>query len=530
MWPKEEKSARIKRMEINHNHHLRYAFWLKLAIVVAPLLVLVISVNNNFILTNTVSFLYAPGSRATVVGLEDPSSVLRTASTTIPWRIFADILPVSVRLPRIIESVRVKARLSLSTQPTVWFTATGNAEGGDMTSLYCSSLLNELTWKSVTSDHQTIWQRPDQQTKETTIIDGKSITISPRRVRQYTSLEEFRANPPDLQKVATIGIDRMALSKVNSYRPATKPITLDHTIRGSQSIYTYASGETISLSFDMIDMNRTKGKSGLAIRIGRADQLTDRNRRWLVTKTVGDDGDVRGDRKRKPPRHVTISLPKAASGMYRIEIATTNDILLTRLTSSQHYFAFERQLFLADGPAYFVGANFSDVNVQTDGSRVSFTPYHAEGAQTIMVDNKKIQLKTAREDYSSNDLRGVTTIKIAKGDVLITSTGLINMDPASMLPSGTAEIDPVANPDLSAYDYVMAEYLVPKDKKTITIDETYKVSDLKLSAKKQLQFSLAFPGLRTNDYLIGLQDIRVTLYRGPLPWSKIWNRLTHWKI
>lgn len=517
-------------MRLSFLHNDRQVPWLlvaKVVLVSIPVMMFMSLLNNNLFITKFLQYTYHPGHIGRAVAPTTPSELLKTADPKLPWRITVDNFRFNVTIPRLIEKVRVRVRLDSGSQPYVALNVAG-AKGADTSTIIRAQALDTLNWKHVSSGKLTLWMR-DKHISEQKIIEGsgkntktKTVT-SERPVTQFNSIEAFRAEPPDMNTVGLVGVDRMTFAKVQNYQPSTRSFNIGHTLRGSHQLYVYAANETFKLSFDKVDLNHSTGTDGVTVRIARVDKLTTSGRTWLKTVKVGDDGVSGKAGPRGKVQPVTVEIPDAAPGVYFIDISTSEDVLLTNFISHQRYLAFNSRVFIAEGPAY-AEPKFTPVVMQTNGAAVTLAANHDQGRQDVTVAEKKIAVQDVKVNHVVSDLTGTTTLNIPKGDIIVTSDGVLTFNDFSLLPDGARGADiTTSSPDLAAFDYILADYLPRQDNK-LEVDQTYQLSDLDLKGKT-ISFSVNSPGLQTSNATLGLKDIRVTLMRGPFPWDKVWKKV-----
>lgn len=517
-------------MHLNLLHRHKAFPWLivtKVVLVCIPVILGVALLNDHLFFTQHLSYRYLPGKVGHAVVPKIPAQLLRTADAALRWRISVDSLLVNVTIPRLIEAVRVRVRLNPGTQPYVALTAQAK-KGSERTTIIHAAALESLDWKHVHEGNITLWMREKQVTEEKVTTgtgkNAKTTTVTTERpVQQYASVSEFRSNPPDLSMVGLVGLERMAFAKVDGYAPSSSPISVGHTLRGSHQLYVYAANETLQLTFDKRDLNRSSGTDGVTIRVAKVDNLSTTHRTWIKTITVGDDGNSGKNGPSGKSQPVNLELPNVEPGIYLIDIATSTDVLLANMTSRQHLVSFTGNVYIAEGPAY-AEASFTPVVMKANGTSVTVAANHDQGKQDVTIGGKKIAVQDVKVNHVVSKLKGETVITIPKGDIIVSSDGLLSFAGATLLPQGAQGIDiSTASPDLSGYAYIIADY-VPHGKGAWEADQTYAVDELDLKGKT-LTFSIDSPGLQASGATVGLKDVRVTFDRGPFPWDKVWKKL-----
>ncbi len=470
---------------------------IKIVVVLAPVLIGFMILNHRYVLTPSLTYTYKPGGRVGVIGPEQPESLLQTADTQLKWKLSTETLPMHVRIPRILETVDVRLRLDPGTQPYASFTAKGK-NGIDQTSILYAEGLENLDWKAIQENGLTLWQRNAQGA--------------------YASIQKFLADPPDPTQIAVAGIDRMAFSKPVFGQTGANTTTVAHDIRGSHALYTFVENGSLSVHMQKIDLNRVPGQDTLVIRVYRVSTDLQENPVPVAISKVQDDGDAKDSDHHGDPQPVDFVVDNLQTGIYRIELDTSEDVLIRDLAVNQAYLAFDRRVFLAEGPTY--GTDFDPVSLATNGSQVSVAAVHDVGKQKISIGSHTLVLKDLKVDETATELVGTTHFRLNRGDVIVQSDGLIEIDDAKLLSAGAKSLD-VTGPKLRLknIDYVLARYVTHANG-SIEFDQKYDVNELELFTN-DLKFVLYTPNLVSGNFTLGFKDFKVRLQRGPFPWSKI---------
>ncbi len=499
----------------------------KAILLAVPFFVLLNLLNNHFFFTPSLRYSYRPGQKGNVIYLPTAASVIQTADKNLRWRLTTNSLPFTVTIPRLIDAIHLRLRLSPGTQPYVALVANGY-KGSELSIIASSAVLDALDWKHVTTGNVTLWMRASHPPAVTPTTNTKNINQAPtlpaQPITQYSSVADFLAHPPaDIRTVGTVGLDHMSVTHLPTYQPSASPITFAHAFRGSHKIYVYAAHETIRFALEKIDLNRQKGGDELVMRIARADQIRGTSHHWLQTVVIPDDGiiDVLGSHGKI--QTATLTLPNDQPGAYIIDIATTNDVVFRNIVSNQHLLSFANRVSFADGPAYGQ-TNFSAIDLRATSSTLNFIANHDLGKQDILVNGKKVTVQDVKVNHQQTGLTSETAVTIPKGDLDIRGDGLIAIAPAFLIPDGAQAVDVTSSPNLNAIDYIVAEY-VPQSTGRDVVEQTYTFSDLGL-AGKNVTFSIEAPNMQATGATLGLDSIEATLIRGSFPWHKVWGKIT----
>ena len=501
--------------------YFRPVMLIKIIILFRSILIIFYLLNANFIITSTVSYTYQPGAANGLVQPANPSSIVRSADVTTRWLLNANDLEINSIFPRIVDRIRFRTELNQGNQSYIDLRTVGNYNTGNHTTLIHSQTLNELTWNKITNGRLTVWQRVNEETAAESTTATKKAPVRPEP-RKFISYEDFVSQATIDERVASIGLDPMTMVRVKDYKPAGSSITLTSAFRGSHLMYVYADNEDLNFSFDKIDLNWKGGKDALQMNVARAEDYTERNRQLIKHLTIADDGST----KLSQPKKFEVSIKNAKNGWYRVAFETTDDILIKNFTINKSLFGFYHNLMIAGGPAYSKGGVFTPLNLITSASTTAIQTWHEPAKQQIKVGNQTINLKQLKKESKVENLSGQTKIEIPRDDVIITSDGFITWDGATLPPStGTTPVDIATIPSLSEFDYLIADYQPTTEKKEISIDQEYELSQLAVGKNKTVSFTIHAPGLRENNAQLGIKKIQVTLTRGPLTIAQVWNKL-----
>lgn len=181
-------------------------------------------------------------------------------------------------------------------------------------------------------------------------------------------------------------------------------LTINHAIRGSHTIYIYAKGR-LEITFYKKDLNWYENSDEINVSLYKDTLL-------LKTITIEDDGITDASKK------VTTEIKKTLStdnlnGVYRIEILSNADSIITKIESNQNKLVFYEHLFLADNSLYGVDNKSSQIyTVNYKDSPIRFQTYHRQGLQIV---------KTVNHTFDINQIQTWLDFDLTPGQTLITS-------------------------------------------------------------------------------------------------------------
>lgn len=253
-------------------------------------------------------------------------------------------------------------------------------------------------------------------------------------IEQATATAQ-QPKPPTAKKPprTKVVVPELKFKTVKGYQPSGVTMSIPQTFRGSHKIYVYAAHETLQFSFDKVDLNRYYGPDEMTVRVAKVKTTTVAPKKWKIETFVEDDGIILDQEKHGQSQHVAFSIPVGSSGVYLIDIATNEDVLIERITSRQHLLAFDEQIYLAEGPAY-TKTPFAPLTLATDSTTLAFSPNHYTGRQVIRINDQEYYLYNVRADQVVTDLNGTTIVEVPKGDAIFKGDGLFAVWPAELIP------------------------------------------------------------------------------------------------
>lgn len=508
-----------KRVKSSAVHSDRIILYLKILIVAIPVTLLLWLGNQRYIFTPTITLNYRAG---TAPGPINPELRDFVRSLGSGWRLNDDLLKFTVRIPRLVESVRLRLTLRNTNQPVILLTAKGPPDIGNISLIVRNRMLDTLAWPQRRNAQLTLWQRPSRSIpSDDPAADPATLPTVP--VQQYASVQDFIEHQPPTTNFATVGVNSLLFTRPENYQPASLPITMAHTFRGQHTIYVYAADEDLRFGFDKVDLNFQPDLDPLTVTVRRlAYDPTEKT--LLLRKSLPDDGNATADHRLGPNQHLDVVLPQVKPGMYKIQIDATDDVSFKNLVSDQHYLGFAGRVFLAEGPAYPPLLSFRPLDFQTNGHALSIRTKHVEGLQDFVINNQEQNLLSTGDKLVFSNLLQPTTFAITKPDLIITGDGLLAIAPALLPPPAPDDLLRNGDNSLESYDYLIGNYQPQATMGRIQYERTFPVTKLLLT-DHDLHFQLEMPGLVSGRRTFAVDRISATLRRGPFQWQKIGAKL-----
>lgn len=307
-----------------------------------------------------------------------------------------------------------------------------------------------------------------------------------------------------------------------------KSLSINVTLRGSHTFYTYVDDGALALNISKQDLNWYNGTDELIIKVySDKDEL-------VGNGTILDDGEQNKTNTPGPVQKAAFSFSNLDKGIYRIELIAGGDLLIREIEINKGRLVVEGRLFIAgSNPAYFKDMNATPVEVYFKNPRsstMSFQTWHAPGLQNITVKNgieKTVDINRTQElfNLSLEQDEKLNILISEKGNVIINSINYFSFTEDSYFTPKKFKIVNL-KPDLEwirdNVDYVVLEYDFPRGGEWKTGRAGWNVDELYIK-DNTLSFALNTPHLGKEEfrnYTIPVDRIEIEVKTPP-----IWERM-----
>lgn len=428
-----------------------------------------------------------------------PGNRLELSEDGQMYRLLGDPLYLDLTPPGSYESVTVSVTYENHGQSLLEIGALANRLDGQFDMIPAESrLLDTLPWSRVSSGDLVLMQK----------------------TKQYSSVEEFLASPPDTARVATyrVGVEWPHVPESWSVREGM--VERDVSLRGRHRILTYSGGEPLAFSFVVQDMNRQKGADPVTVSVYRGGEKVDA----LARTVLVDDGNTIDDQVSSGLRTVSVSVPDAEPGIYRVEFTAPGDIFIRKTMFRQSKAVFVGSLYLGD----HVG--FSDrtdpAHVVVSGSSLVARTAHIEGLQELTVGDSTMELVEphAKHYVWLDSFRATAPVVSPKRDVLLETDGVFALHSDDLFSPLPAEIDWHTTADdlnRAGIDFLLADYETPETDGVKTVaTATFDVANLATTEDGAYRFALSAPGIGYTQKDLRIESVSFTLRRPPTGWAE----------
>lgn len=330
-----------------------------------------------------------------------------------------------------------------------------------------------------------------------------------QREKTYDSLAAFFVDPPSRDRVATYRTTFDVPYRIDDYQPSSSLQTIDVSLRGHHEFKTYIKNETLSFTFNYMDMNRDDGADVVRTTVfNEAGQP-------VAEARAADDENSTNDSVATGIKTLELQSPGLPEGVYKVVIDTTRDVFFRSIETRQQKIVFSGSVFVGDEIGYHAQA--VGATIWTESNRLRLQTRHAEGVQTVTTDSGALAILEPYEWYVlSLEGDALERIEIPTGDIEIVTDGKIafsksqyfNPDPVSLTSFtklGDAEID-----------YVLAEYQSPRKEGDWLVAQVAFDTEGIYTEDDAWKFTFSTPGIEELDALLLIHAIDVWMYRDAL--------------
>lgn len=407
---------------------------------------------------------------------------------------------MDVQVPRSFDSVDVTMEYKNEEQPLIelgLITSTDpwNVRTAPLESRIISEALDE--WDAVTDD--------------------SGVTLL-QRAPTYSTVEEFTQNPPSDKGIATYRTSLIIPYLDPRYTPTATSTTIERILRGPHEFVTYIQNEELRITFDLIDINRGFNDDTVTLQLFNTSEQ-------LHQEVLPDDGILDPSGIASASRSLSLRIPDLPEGAYTIKLITSDDTLVTRITTDQEKFVVKNKLFVVNNTEYassIPNIDTSATTLTTNADKLSIKTDHLTGLQIVMIDDEPFAIEKLYNLFTwVSQQQGTSTVRkltLPANDLFIQGAGFYAFAKDQFFdPDYRAEqLDETTQID--QLDYILfRDYQLPT---TLSNRNTEQTSHLTLDGvvgdRKKLTFLLSAPGIDRNHFMIHAQRMQFDFYRAPL--------------
>lgn len=258
---------------------------------------------------------------------------------------------------------------------------------------------------------------------------------------------------------------------------AIAPTVISQPLRGAQQFYVYFPAGAWRLAFNFTDLNLDKGQDPITVNVYSGDKI-------IATKIL-DDNNPTPDSGKSEEKKIILN-GQQGSGLYRVEVRVSDDIVMSKLESSSDKLAFINKIWPVSGAG--------SLTLFTDASYIGVSTLNPASLGAVSFGGKDFSLDKTYRQFSFSGSAGVNKIVLKKDDLVLENSGVFSFSGTSLINPGTRKIDRYFYPS-DDVRYIIAAYERPLE------DNGIKTAHATLGLKgadnenNKYTFLISIPGL-----------------------------------
>ncbi|MFH1187885.1 MAG: hypothetical protein V1688_03425 [bacterium] len=474
--------------------------YIKTILILIPILTLFYLFNKQFPLNGKLEMIYDFKKPNAFIGSLNPAGRLY-GITKRDGKYFQDIRidPVyfDLELPANYQTATISMAYQSKNQPIIEIGALANKDIWNFqTQPIQNTIIDNLTGK---------WNKIQK--------DG---TILLQKEKKYDTIDSFVGNLPPINEIAVFNYNLPYEYVYPNYQKSDEYLEIQQKLKGQHSFYTYlGEGEEMDFSFWLEDLNEHSGEDGGEIEIYRGSEL-------IKKQIIPDDGIIDENKKRSDLGEWKINLENPKSGLYKINLLLTDDILINKIKTRQKLIAFVNRLNLYNGED-----SQTEINLFSNSSLFKAATNYTSGFQVVKVDGQDLAVEELNKEFIKDveNAKNGYNIYIPKGNILISGDGLFSFGVEQFFDPRVKVLDKENN--LDGVNYVIANYQPPILSNGWTVGKA--VLNLPALDKKnnKIKIMISAPNLNKNRGEVRINEIRVLLETRPF-FAKVYGRLLNY--
>ncbi len=348
------------------------------------------------------------------------------------------------------------------------------------------------------------------------VTDGKQILLQRNNV--YKSLEDFYLNPPSRSELVTYQASFENKFRIPEYRPTDSLQEIHTSLRGNHEMKTYIKNESLNFKFSYMDMNRDEGPDPVSVVVFNEDGLP------VADVVAQDDGNVSIDAFPAKMKTLELLASGLSEGVYKIVINADRDIIFRSIKTTQQKIIFLNTMFIGDEVGYQEVPR--SATFWTEAKKISFQTRHAEGVQLMRVANESLSIEEPYTYYTKRiSKQGLSSVYTPLGDIEIISDAPMSFTREQFFRPDPIRLLPHTNLDALKINYLLAEYVPPKQ-----VGE-WTVATVSFSAEEMLldgdswKMSFSTPEIKELNQEMFVKEINMKWYRHKTSWKDILKKV-----
>jgi hypothetical protein len=330
----------------------------------------------------------------------------------------------------------------------------------------------------------------------------------------YNSVADFFSNPPKNKIVGVVDYKDSAYLQPNisipNYAPLKDSTSINTPIRGKIIMYAYLNNEPFSVNVTKQDLNWYADPDVTDISVYKQSDK-------VFQTQINDDGNVGnnhnvGDVQTAEVKNPGPGLPEP--GVYKIVINSSNDSLITNITTNLHKIVFEGPINVADNAQTYgsIVKKTKPTNLITGAQNINFRSDHLQPT-SVMMDQQLIKIDQVDQVVAVANSSPTVNISIPTSDIVVNGSGYFAFSSNQYFAPTPYKILPInSSADIAQADYILTDYPgAPKKVGDWYISERKFDLSNAVIRKGQLSWLINVPSLKDSTHDLKYRQIEVTL-------------------
>jgi len=321
-----------------------------------------------------------------------------------------------------------------------------------------------------------------------------------QREKKYDTIENFLANPPLPEEIALYNYDLEREYLIKDYEASKVKQEINYSLRGPYQFYTYIKNEDLDFTFILLDLNKNKDSDPVDLNLYYNDKL-------IASRHLDDDGIKTDNGETGEARELNFKENNLPEGVYKIELRANDDIITKKIATSQSKVSFLNRIWLAN-------ENDKDISLFTDSQLINAQTINPGSLQTIKAGDKELKISSTYRQFSRMMENKVSEIKIAKGDIILSGSGVFSFNSENLLDPNFKKVDESFSANPVGINYILAKYKIPEEKDGWKVGEAEFDLNNAYREWNKNSFIISIPGLKADDEIkdnIIIKNIEIEL-------------------
>jgi hypothetical protein len=299
------------------------------------------------------------------------------------------------------------------------------------------------------------------------------------------------------------------------YASTTVPAVMDTSsteqvivasLRGALDFYVIPVNGEIAFTFQLQDVNRSRGSNTAAFRLTKDDETV-----W--TEAVGTGGSQ--ETRMNSAFEKVVRIRDLGPGVYRLQFLADDDLFIRKITTKLAHWVIGPRVYFADAVGY--ATSTPPGRVYTNSRHLSLQTFHKEGLQTVTFGSSGVTLAKTHDVYPLSRSRrdaGTLLVSAPKGDVRMVGDGYFAFTPETLFYPKPRRFTDRANLDEEGIQAVITQYRPPQ----LLPDGWFRFR-LPIQIPPQsdrLRFALSMPGILVRQGYVDVRSVELAYRRPPL--------------